>query len=162
MQEGQGGAQDGGRDHTVRFYPEFYSRSCPCRLPWTKQCSLERWFSLKAQNRGIYSLCLLYPGVPGVWSMSQKVCLSKTMLTWQNSSQLFSFFISHILGYDQNELYHTPSYPKIWDLSKEKKLWTIPFPFFTLGGLTRLSLTLFSRFRWKFPTCARMWDFSTR
>ena len=27
---------------------------------------------------------------------------------------------------DQNELYHIPSYPKIWDLSEGKKLWTIP------------------------------------
>ena len=27
---------------------------------------------------------------------------------------------------DQNELYHIPSYTKIWDLSKEKKLRTIP------------------------------------
>ena len=76
----------------------------------TKQCSLERWFSLKAQNRGIYSLCLLYPGVPGVWSMSQKVCLSKNMLTWQNSSQLFSFLKSslsciHILWCSYNNFH---------------------------------------------------------
>ena len=28
---------------------------------------------------------------------------------------------------DQNELYHTPSYPKIWDFTKEKKIVNYPF-----------------------------------
>ena len=28
---------------------------------------------------------------------------------------------------DQNELHHTPSYPKIWDLSKEKQFLNYPF-----------------------------------
>ena len=82
---------------------------------------------------GQYTAYTKYPG-PGCTRMAEhciihwRYCGSPvtedTLVQHQGTSGLY-------------ELYHTPSYPKIWDLNKEKRLWTIPSNWCDFGLLTQ-------------------------